>query len=166
MAQQRGGIGLDLIVAQQLGMRRLDVAHEIVPGEEGLLLLQRTARPRRRLADAALVVAQRGNAVARQQFGDVLQKVDALRRQRIVAVAVGRPAAGDQHDARHVLDLAEQWHEQGPGQADAVTASRQTEPARSLVLPMAYQPLSVSERCGGFCAHAAPGASRPAASRT
>ena len=48
VAQQRRGVGLDLVVLHQLAVRGGDIADEIVPGEEPFLLLERAVRPRRR----------------------------------------------------------------------------------------------------------------------
>ena len=108
VAQQRRGVGLDLVVPQQLGVRGHHVADEIVPGEEALLLLERAVRLGRRGADAALVVAQRGDArrrpAARRSAsgGRCVRAASGLLPSRSVG-----PLPADQHDARHLLQLAE-----------------------------------------------------------
>jgi hypothetical protein len=103
------------IVAQAFGERDRVVDHV---AEAQVALSQSRMHA---LADAALVVAEGGDACLRQRLGKQLEVAGTDLQQGAVAVAIGRPGAGDHHHHRASLAAA------GQEQRAAQLASRGTQ---------------------------------------
>ncbi len=105
---------IDLRARPQVADRRLGIAGEVARGRRAMI-------PGRG-ADAALVVAQAGNAAPGQVLGDEAGGMIALDESRSGSVPVLRSAAGEEHHSR--MRPRPLWTAEGADQGDLSIAER------------------------------------------